>query len=223
MQNTLINNDFGKSIKRLRAILPKLSFSLLIATYLISAIIMGIFHAQNAPNIGFMVAAFLVPLAIQAGRGTLVFFFQLNPAQIQNKLSFGIIAASALLVLSLIEAVLVLLPYGYSWIVSVSTLMLIGWVIEIMILRETILATQMELFSNRERWQEIKDFYIAKAELKHFIAELEGGTLPKALPPAKEEPKEVIELAPDPNDNPVTDLLKELNEHLRGKENRPFP
>lgn len=223
MQNTLINNDFGKSIKRLRAILPKLSFSLLIATYLISAIIMGIFHAQNAPNIGFMVAAFLVPLAIQAGRGTLVFFFQLNPAQIQNKLSFGIIAASALLVLSLIEAVLVLLPYGYSWIISVSTLMLIGWVIEIMILRETILATQMELFSNKERWQEVKDFYIAKAELKHFIAELEGGTLPKALPPAKEEPKEVIDLDPEPNDNPATDLLKELNEHLRGKENRPFP
>ena len=223
MQNTLINNDFGKSIKRLRAILPKLSFSLLIATYLISAIIMGIFHAQNAPNIGFMVAAFLVPLAIQAGRGTLVFFFQLNPAQIQNKLSFGIIAASALLVLSLIEAVLVLLPYGYSWIISVSTLMLIGWVIEIMILRETILATQMELFSNKERWQEVKDFYIAKAELKHFIAELEGGTLPQALPPAKEEPKEVIDLDPEPNDNPAIDLLKELNEHLRGKENRPFP
>ena len=223
MQNTLINNDFGKSIKRLRAILPKLSFSLLIATYLISAIIMGIFHAQNAPNIGFMVAAFLVPLAIQAGRGTLVFFFQLNPAQIQNKLSFGIIAASALLVLSLIEAVLVLLPYGYSWIISVSTLMLIGWVIEIMILRETILATQMELFSNKERWQEVKDFYIAKAEVKHFIAELEGGTLPQALPPAIEEPKEVIDLDPVPNDNPAADLLKELNEHLRGKENRPFP
>ena len=223
MQNTLINNDFGKSIKRLRAILPRLSFSLLIATYLISAIIMGIFHAQNAQNIGFMVAAFLVPLAIQAGRGTLVFFFQLNPAQIQNKLSFGIIAASALLVLSLIEAVLVLLPYGYSWIVSVSTLMLIGWVIEIMILRETILATQMELFSNRERWQEVKDFYIAKAELKHFIAELEGGTLPQALPPVEEEPKEVIDLDPEPKDDLAANLLKELNEHLRGKENRPFP
>ncbi len=223
MQNTLINNDFGKSIKRLRAILPKLSFSLLIATYLISAIIMGIFHAQNAPNIGFMVAAFLVPLAIQAGRGTLVFFFQLNPAQIQNKLSFGIIAASALLVLSLIEAVLVLLPYGYSWIVSVSTLMLIGWVIEIMILRETILATQMELFSNKERWQEVKDFYIAKAELKHFIAELEGSTLPQALPLAEEEPKEIIDLDPEPDDDPAANLLKELNEHLRGKENRPFP
>jgi hypothetical protein len=223
MQNTLINNDFGKSIKRLRAILPKLSFSLLIATYLISAIIMGIFHAQNAPNIGFMIAAFLVPLAIQAGRGTLVFFFQLNPAQIQNRLSFGIIAATILLVLSLIEAALVLLPYGYSWIISVSTLMLIGWVIEIMILRETILATQMELFSNRERWQEVKDFYIAKAELKHFITELEGGILPQALPKVKEEPIEVLDVNTEQKDDPAIDLLKELNEHLRGKENRPFP
>lgn len=229
MQNTLINNDFGKSIKRLRAILPKLSFSLLIATYLISAIIMGIFHAHNAPNVGFMIAAFLVPLAIQAGRGTLVFFFQLNPAQIQGKLSFGIIAATALLILSLIEAILVLLPYGYSWIVSVSTLMLIGWVIEIMILRETILATQIELFSNQKQWQEIKDFYVAKAELKHFIAELDAGKMPqdelKALPPAStEEPdKEQSETSAELENEAAADLLKELNEHLRGKESRPFP
>ena len=135
------NTDFIKSIERLRSILPKLSFGLLIATYLISAIIMGIFHSINAPNIDFTIAVFLVPLAIQAGRGTLVFFFQLNPAQIQSKYSFGIIAATALLLLSLVEAILVLLPFGYSWIISVSTLMLIGWIIEIMILRETIFTT----------------------------------------------------------------------------------
>ena len=47
MQNILINDDFRKSISRLRAILPVLSFTLLIATYLISAVIMGIFHAQR--------------------------------------------------------------------------------------------------------------------------------------------------------------------------------
>lgn len=64
MKNILVNDDFEKSIKRLRPILPKLSFGLLISTYIISALIMGIFHAQNASNIGFMVAAFLVPLAI---------------------------------------------------------------------------------------------------------------------------------------------------------------
>ena len=74
-------------------------------------------------------AWFLVPLAIQAGRGTLVFFFQLNPARIQSRFSMGIVAATVLLALSLWEAWLVMTPYGMSWTVSVSTLMLIGWVI----------------------------------------------------------------------------------------------
>ena len=84
---------------------------------------MGIFHAQNANSLGFIIAAFLVPLAIQLGRGTLVFFFQLNPAHIQGKYSFGIIAATVLLFLSLIEAYLVLANYGLSWIISVATLL----------------------------------------------------------------------------------------------------
>ena len=86
MQNILINNDFQNSIKQLRRVLPGLTWTLLIGTYLISAIIMGIFHAQNASNMGFVIAAFLIPLAIQAGRGTLVFFFQLNPAHIQGQI-----------------------------------------------------------------------------------------------------------------------------------------
>ncbi len=55
MNNTLINDDFNKSIMKLRKILPTLTFGLLIGTYLISAIIMGIFHAQNTTNLGFIV------------------------------------------------------------------------------------------------------------------------------------------------------------------------
>ena len=105
MQNsTLINEDFGRTVHQLRRILPKLSFGLVIATYLISALIMGIFHAQNGQHIGFKIAAFLVPLAIQVGRGTLVFFFQLNPSRIQGRYSMAIIAATVLLALSLFEA-----------------------------------------------------------------------------------------------------------------------
>lgn len=223
MENILINDDFGRSVKRLRSILPKLSFGLLIATYLISALIMGIFHAQKANNIGFMVAAFLIPLAIQAGRGTLVFFFQLNPAQILGKISFGIIAATVLLVLSLIEAILVLLPYGYSWIISVCTLMLIGWVIEVMILRETIFATQLELFQNQEKWKELKQFYVARNDLQRFAKELKQN--------------EVLSLPqPEHNDRPIEDasqnkgqeknldsdpLLEELKILLLGKSQRP--
>ena len=219
MQNILINDDFGKSVKRLRSILPVLSFSLLITTYVISAIIMGIFHAQKAPNLGFTIAAFLVPFAIQAGRGTLVFFFQLNPAHIQGKLSFGIIAATALLVLSLIEAYLVMAPYGLSWIISVSTLMIIGWVIEIMILKETIFATQIELFQNRERWEEVKGFYIARTELQQFIEDLNNGKISSLPKPVKEIETQIPETLPI--ENKALSLLEEINQQLMGKQYRP--
>jgi|GEM_PF-1806841 len=215
MQNILINDDFGKSIKRLRSILPVLSFSLLIITYLISAVIMGIFHAQNAPNWGFTIAAFLVPLAIQAGRGTLVFFFQLNPANIQGRLSFGIVAATVLLILSLVEAYLVMAPYGLSWIISVCTLMVIGWVIEVMILKETIFATQIELFQNKEQWNEVKGFYIAQAELKKFIESLYNGKILDSPEFQKEEeaqtPQSIL------IENKALSLLEEINQHLEGK------
>jgi len=160
----------------------------LIGTYLISALIMGIFHAQYAPNTGFRIAAFLVPLAIQVGRGTLVFFFQLNPSRIQSRFSMGIIAATALLFLSVWEAYLVLNPYGLSWTVSVSTLMLIGWLIEIMILRETMFATQMELYHNKEQWQELHDFYVARSDFEQFMDDLHDGKRPMMLQEQQSNP-----------------------------------
>lgn len=166
MESTLINQDFERSIKRLRQILPKLAFGLLIGTYLTSAIIMGLFHAQNAPGLGFKIAAFLVPLAIQAGRGTLVFFFQLNPLRIQSRFSFGILAATVLLLLSMVEASLVMYPYGLSWTVSVLTLMIIGWLIEVMILQEITFATKLELFQNQQEWEKLNKFYNAVNEFE---------------------------------------------------------
>lgn len=179
--HSLVNRDFQRSVKTLRRILPKLAFSLLIGTYLISALMMGVFHAQNAPNIGFIIAAFALPLAIQAGRGTLVFFFQLNPARIQSRYSMAIIAATLLLGLSIWEAVVILEPYGFSWMLSASTLMLIGYIIEIMILRETMFATQMELYQNKSQWQELKAFYVARNEFEAFMDALIDGEAP-ALP-----------------------------------------
>jgi hypothetical protein len=219
MENILLNDDFGRSIKKLRAILPKFSFGLLIATYLISALIMGIFHVQNAPNIGFMIAAFLIPLAIQAGRGTLVFFFQLNPARIQEKYSFGLIAATALLILSLVEAIFVMYPYGISWVISVSTLMLIGWIIEIMILKETVFATQIELFRNKDNWNEVKSFYIAQKELRNFIHTYEDlNLLDDTVEIQSKQEQDDIE---SDGTGDSMKLLNELKSLLEGKENRP--
>lgn len=206
MQNTLVNRDFERAVKQLRRILPRLSFGLLIGTYLISAFIMGIFHSQNAPNIGFQIAAFLVPLAIQAGRGTLVFFFQLNPARIQSRFSMGIIAATALLLLSLWEAYLVMHPYGLSWTVSVSTLMLIGWVIEIMILKETMFTSQMALYQNKDQWSELHNFYVARSDFDRFMDNLYEGKRP-GLPL---EPQSTTQLKEDKIEEHIDSETEEL-------------
>jgi hypothetical protein len=223
MQNTLVNRDFDRAVKQLRRVLPKLSFGLLIGTYLISALIMGIFHAQNSPHLGFLVAAYLVPLAIQAGRGTLVFFFQLNPARIQSRFSMGIIAATALLILSLWEAYLVMSPYGLSWTVSVSTLMLIGWVIEIMILKETMFATQMALYQNKSQWHELHNFYVARNDFDHFMDELldcKRPTLPQSSEPQKTTEKaETTEALPENSDGHIQD--QEKKPIILGKELSP--
>ena len=212
MDNSLVNRDFERVIKQMRRVLPLLSFGLLIGTYIISALIMGIFHAESASSLGFKIAAFLVPLAIQAGRGTLVFFFQLNPAHLQSRFSFGIVAATTLLVLSLIEAVFVMLPYGISWTISVSTLMLIGWVIEIMILRETTFATQMELYQNQAQWQELKNFYVARNEFEEFIKH--GHT--KVETPIENK------IQPNPLELQISEPQNELNGGALGKELRPL-
>lgn len=210
MHNTLVNRDFERAVKQLRRILPKLSFGLLIGTYLVSALIMGIFHSQNAPHLGFQVAAFLVPLAIQAGRGTLVFFFQLNPARIQSRFSMGIIAATILLALSLWEAWLVMSSYGLSWTVSVSTLMLIGWVIEIMILKETMFATQMQLYQNKDQWRQLHQFYVARNDFEQFMDDLYDRKQP-LLPDhssAVTSPMEPLQnQIPDPPIEPKTDEI----------------
>ena len=218
MEHTLVNHDFERAVRQMRRVLPLLSFGLLIGTYLISALIMGIFHAQDAPSTGFKIAAFLVPLAIQMGRGTLVFFFQLNPARIQSKFSFGIIAATALLILSLCEAVLVMLPYGLSWTISVSTLMLIGWVIEIMILRETTFATQMELYQNQAQWRELRNFYIARNEFERFVKGLPVG---EAVRDLKEEREGALAEKEDEGKE-LEFVEKELNGADLGKGFRPL-
>ena len=72
-------------------------------------------------------------------------------------------------------------PYGLSWTVSVSTLMLIGWVIEVMILRETMFTTQMQLYQNKEQWKELHQFYVARNDFKQFMDDLYDGKKP-AIP-----------------------------------------
>lgn len=188
MEQSLANAPFTQSIKTLRHTLPRLAFGLLIVTYIISAVIMGMFHAQEAKTTGFMISAFAVPFVIQAGRGTLVFFFQLNPMKVRMKQHFGVIAATLLLVLSLVEASFIMWPQGIAWTVSVATLMIIGWIIEIMILKEVQWSTEMEFFNDPQQVRKLKAYYLARQEFDHFLQALqEAGPYGEQQPPMLKE------------------------------------
>ena len=87
----------------------------------------------------------------------------------------------------------------------------IGWVIEVMILKETVFASQMALYQNQEQWQEIKQFYIAKAELNQFMKEIKSGKLPSK----KLQQMEVTA------ENTTAPFLQELNLSSEGKVESP--
>ena len=94
--------------------------------------------------------------------------------------------------------------------------MLIGWVIEIMILRETIFATQIELFRNRAGWQEVKSFYIARNELQQFVDGLKNGEAALLPPPTLRAEKEpILPDSPEEEDKTLL-LLDELKNLLEG-------
>jgi len=210
---TLVNRDFQKAVKTLRRILPKVSFGLLIGTYLISAAIMVIPHIQAQEATLLIIGSVLIHLAIQAGRGTLVFFFQLNPARYQSRFSLAVIAATLLLALSIWNAVIVFDDFGWSWIVPVNTLMLIGYIIEIMILRETMFATNMELYQNEEQWQELKEFYVAQQRFETFMEDISEGkfNVPNTNPAQPTPSPLTPELGADKNGFAVSGkLLEEL-------------
>lgn len=94
--------------------------------------------------------------------------------------------------------------------------MLIGYIIEIMILKETIFATQIELFQNQDRWHEVKNFYLAINELQQFIGKIREGEVPLLPSPVENEVEEVSETASPPEDDKTLLLLGELRTLLEG-------
>ena len=151
--------------------MPVLAVFLLIAVYVISAIAEGIFLASLM--VGFTGGAWLaygISGAIQATRGLLVFFPQLNP----NRPTFGFQGEAIAVLMGLISIASIWgvvsavgLPHAVG--VSLSILMLAGIGVEIFFLREIKYATEMELFSNRQYWGELKDFAHSKRELQMFL------------------------------------------------------
>lgn len=169
------NKSFERLIRSIRKVLPILSTILLIAVYLVSAIASGMFLSRLMSSLGSggVVLAYSIGAAIQATRGTLVFFTQLNPTRPSFSLA-GEVVAVAMGVISIAEILSLVSAAGLAQpvAISLSILMLAGVGVELYLLREIKFTTELELYGDRAHWENLKEFYLARQEFKAHLDQL---------------------------------------------------
>lgn len=180
MQNSKFQNvEFQELVERIRKVMPLLAVGLLISVYTISAATAGKFLASptllgDMPNGALL--AYAIGAAIQATRALLVFFRQLNPTRptLGHTGEFIAVAMGALSIYE-ISHLATAAGMGFPVVLSLSVLMLAGVGVEIFLLSELRFYTEMELYKDRDYWQEIESYYQAKANFKRKIKAIRSG------------------------------------------------
>lgn len=169
------NKSFERLIRSIRKVLPILATTLLIGVYAVSAISGGMFLSRLMSPLGAggVVLAYAIGAAIQATRGTLVFFTQLNPTRPSFSLT-GEIVAVAMGVISIAEILSLVSAAGLAQpvAISLSILMLAGVGVELYLLREIKFTTEIELYGDKDHWANLKEFYLARQEFKAHLDQL---------------------------------------------------
>ena len=161
-------------IRIIRRTMPGLAALLLIGVYAVSAVAGGMFLARLMASLpGGIALAYSIGAAIQMTRASLVFFSQLNP----TRPSFGFageVVAILMGVISIAEILSLVSAAGLAQpvAISLSILMAAGVGIELYLLREIKFSTEMELYSDRAHWGDLRSFYQARKEFKLFMEEL---------------------------------------------------
>ena len=193
------NKSFARLIRTIRKVMPILATVLLISVYVVSAIAGGMFLSSlMGAMTGGAVVAYAIASATQATRATLVFFSQLNPSRPSFSIWGEVIAVlmgalSIYEILSLVNASGLPQPVA----ISLSILMAAGVGVELFLLREIKFATSLELFSNREQWADLKEFYKGKREFKKFLDDLKDNAQEEdgSEDPVNRQPPKVSKLA----------------------------
>lgn len=169
------NVKFHRTVKRFREVMPAMAVILLALVYLIAAVAEGLFLGEllKETPIGIYLA-FGISIAIQATRGLLVFFPQLNP----NRPAFGnqgeiIAVVMGLIAIGSVWGVVGAIGLHHAVGISLSILMLAGVGVEIYFLKEIKYATETELAGDKQYWEEMKNFAYARREFKQFLSALE--------------------------------------------------
>lgn len=169
------NVKFHRTVKRFREVMPAMAVILLALVYLIAAVAEGLFLGEllKETPVGIYLA-FGISIAIQATRGLLVFFPQLNP----NRPAFGnqgeiIAVVMGLIAIGSVWGVVGAIGLHHAVGISLSILMLAGVGVEIYFLKEIKYATETELAGDKQYWEEMKNFAYARREFKQFLSALE--------------------------------------------------
>lgn len=161
-------------IRIIRRIMPGLAALLLIGVYTVSAVAGGMFLARLMAALpGGIALAYAIGAAIQMTRASLVFFSQLNP----TRPSFGYtgeVVAILMGVISIAEILSLVSAAGLAQpvAISLSILMAAGVGVELYLLREIKFSTEMELYSDRSHWGELRSFYQARRDFRLFMDRL---------------------------------------------------
>lgn len=173
------NAQFVALVASVRRVMPTLAAVLLITVYAISAAAAGMFLSGKTLLGGIsggVALAYFVGAAIQATRGLLVFFGQLNPSR-PTLSNAGEVLAVVFGALSIFEIYHLssAAGMGFPVVVSMSILMLAGVGIEIYLLQEVRFLTELRLFQDSGYWAQIEGYYQAKRDFKDKIEALRTG------------------------------------------------
>lgn len=171
----------------MRAYLPALSFGLMALTYLTAALVGGLFLQQHLSKFGPLgsILAFTIGISVQAVRGVIVYFNQLNPdrpalSAWQSKTAAVILGGLSIWEIGKLTHSLDVDP---AVTVSLGLLMAAGVVIELFLLVEIQVATNVQFFSDAGKRQALIDAMRAQREFERFVEQLNAEALEPASYP----------------------------------------
>lgn len=216
MDQHVVNRDFARLVKQMRRVLPYLALGLLIVVYATCAATEALFLSGLMIGIPFSFQLSLaIGSSIQATRGLLVFFPQLNPNKPMTGYT-GEIVAILMGTISIVSINKLVMANNMDIAVgvSLSILMAAGVGVEIYLLKEIKFYNDMELYLHKGWWNKTMSLLRARKDFKIFQDNLRdernsgSATLPDpatAGSAASPDPQQAPAPAPQPNPTSTPD------------------
>ena len=195
-----LNPEFRRVVRSFKKALPYVAILFLFVVYAVSSWAGGAVLSKLTETTLVMgvVLAYAISTTIQVGRMVLVFYPLLNP--VRPSQGFVSEFTGILLgVISIVEIWTLVFAAGINQAiaVSISMLMGLGVIAELYLLKEIKLYVKMDLLSNGDYAQKLRDYFIAAKQFDQLLENLETGSLSDeelAIKPIATVPKRIVDV-----------------------------